>query len=123
MLRLGWKAGTEQYPPDELLEYALAAEEAGFDAIDVSDHFHPWSERGQACFAWTWLGAAAAKTDRIILGTGVTCPILRYHPAIIAQAAATLACLAARRVFLGIGTGEALNEYSARGLWPAYETR
>src|SRR5215510_8141795 len=97
MLQLGWKAGTEQYPPEQLLEYAIAAEKAGFDSIDVSDHFHPWSERGQACFVWTWLGAAAAKTNRIILGTGVTCPILRYHPAIVAQAAATLACLAPRR--------------------------
>ena len=96
-LQLGWKAGTEQYPPEQLLEYAIAAEKAGFDSIDVSDHFHPWSERGQACFVWTWLGAAAAKTNRIILGTGVTCPILRYHPAIVAQAAATLVCLAPRR--------------------------
>lgn len=122
-LQLGWKAGTEQYPPEQLLEYAIAAEKAGFDSIDVSDHFHPWSERGQACFVWTWLGAAAAKTNRIILGTGVTCPILRYHPAIVAQAAATLACLAPRRAFLGIGTGEALNEYSATRLWPAYKTR
>ena len=122
-LQLGWKAGTEQYPPEQLLAYAIAAEKAGFDSIDVSDHFHPWSERGQACFVWTWLGAAAAKTNRIILGTGVTCPILRYHPAIVAQAAATLACLAPRRAFLGIGTGEALNEYSATGLWPAYKTR
>jgi coenzyme F420-dependent glucose-6-phosphate dehydrogenase len=98
-LQLGWKAGTEQYPPAELLEYAVAAEDAGFDSIDVSDHFHPWSEKGQACFVWTWLGAAAARTNKIILGTGVTCPILRYHPAIIAQAAATLACLAPDRSF------------------------
>ena len=57
-LQLGWKAGTEQYPPEQLLEYAIVAEKAGFDSIDVSDHFHPWSERGQACFVWTWLGAA-----------------------------------------------------------------
>jgi coenzyme F420-dependent glucose-6-phosphate dehydrogenase len=123
MLQLGWKAGTEQYPPDELLEYALAAEEAGFDAIDVSDHFHPWSERGQACFAWTWLGAAAVKTSTISLGTGVTCPTLRYHPAVIAQAAATLACLAPGRCFLGVGTGEALNEFSATTQWPDYKVR
>jgi coenzyme F420-dependent glucose-6-phosphate dehydrogenase len=122
-LKLGWKAGTEQYPPGELLEYAVMAEQAGFDSIDVSDHFHPWSENGQACFVWTWLGAAAAKTKKIILGTGVTCPILRYHPAIVAQAAATLGCLAPGRSFLGIGTGEALNEYSATGLWPPYNTR
>jgi coenzyme F420-dependent glucose-6-phosphate dehydrogenase len=122
-LKLGWKAGTEQYPPAELLEYAVAAESAGFDSIDVSDHFHPWSEKGQACFVWTWLGAAAAKTKKIILGTGVTCPILRYHPAIVAQAAATLASLATDRAFLGVGTGEALNEYSATGQWPGYKMR
>jgi coenzyme F420-dependent glucose-6-phosphate dehydrogenase len=122
-LKLGWKAGTEQYPPQELLDYAVTAEEIGFDSVDVSDHFHPWSERGQACFAWTWLGAAAVKTNRIMLGTGVTCPILRYHPAVIAQAAATLACLVPGRTFLGVGTGEALNEYAATGLWPSYKTR
>ena len=124
MLLLGWKAGTEQYPPVELLEYAILAEEAGFDSISVSDHFHPWSERGEACFAWTWLGAVAARTSRIALGPGVTCPILRYHPAIIAQAAATVACLVSnRRCFLGVGTGEALNEYSAIAQWPAYKKR
>jgi coenzyme F420-dependent glucose-6-phosphate dehydrogenase len=123
MLHLGWKAGTEQYPPDELLDYAIAAEEAGFDSIDVSDHFHPWAESGQACFAWTWLGAVAAKTKKIVLGTGITCPILRYHPAVIAQAAATVACLAPKRFFLGVGTGEALNEYSAVGQWPEYRIR
>jgi coenzyme F420-dependent glucose-6-phosphate dehydrogenase len=123
MLQLGWKAGTEQYPPAKLLDYAIAAEEAGFDSISVSDHFHPWSEKGEACFAWTWLGAAAAKTSRIALGTGVTCPILRYHPAVIAQAAATVACLAPGRSFLGVGTGEALNEYSATGQWPVYKCR
>ncbi|HTM07268.1 MAG TPA: LLM class flavin-dependent oxidoreductase, partial [Verrucomicrobiae bacterium] len=104
MLRFGWKAGTEQYPPADLLEYAVAAEQAGFDSIDASDHFHPWAEKGQACFVWTWLGAAAARTRKIMLGTGITCPIFRYHPAIIAQAAATLACLAPGRSFLGVGT-------------------
>ena len=70
MLQLGWKAGTEQYPPNELLEYAVAAEEAGFDSIDASDHFHPWAERGQACFVWTWLGAAAVTTSKIKLPQG-----------------------------------------------------
>ncbi len=65
MLKLGWKAGPEQYPPEELLNYAIKADAAGFDALDVSDHFHPWSEKGQACFAWTWLGAAAVQTKRI----------------------------------------------------------
>ena len=123
MLQLGWKAGTEQYPPEELLDYAVAAEKADFDSIDASDHFHPWAERGQACFVWSWLGAVAAKATRIILGTGITCPTLRYHPAIVAQAAATMACLAPKRFYLGVGTGEALNEYSATGQWPAYNVR
>jgi coenzyme F420-dependent glucose-6-phosphate dehydrogenase len=123
MLQLGWKAGTEQYPPDELLDYAVAAEEAGFDSIDASDHFHPWAENGQACFVWSWLGAVASRTKKITLGTGVTCPTLRYHPAVIAQAAATVACLAPLRFYLGVGTGEALNEYSATGQWPDYKIR
>lgn len=123
MAHFGWKAGTEQYAPSELLDYAIAAEEAGFDSIDASDHFHPWDERGQACFVWSWLGAAAVRTQRIQLGTGVTCPILRYHPAIIAQAAATIATLAPGRFFLGLGTGEALNEYAATGQWPEYGVR
>jgi coenzyme F420-dependent glucose-6-phosphate dehydrogenase len=123
MPRLGWKAGTEQYAPAELLDYAVAAEKAGFDIVSASDHFHPWAEIGQACFVWSWLGAAAAKASRITLGTGVTCPILRYHPAVVAQAAATMACLAPKRFYLGVGTGEALNEYSATGEWPGYDER
>lgn len=123
MTQFGWKAGAEQYEPRELLEYAVAAEAAGFDALDVSDHFHPWAEKGQAAFVWTWLGAAAAQTSKIRLGTGVTCPILRYHPSIIAQAVATLGCFAPGRIYLGVGTGEALNEYSAAGMWPGYDER
>jgi coenzyme F420-dependent glucose-6-phosphate dehydrogenase len=132
MLQLGWKAGTEQYPPNELLDYAVAAEEAGFDSVDASDHFHPWSEDGQACFVWSWLGAVAARTRRIMLGTGVTCPIFRYHPAVVAQAAATLsqmtstapgATRTANRFYLGIGTGEALNEFATTAEWPAYNVR
>ena len=123
MAKFGWKAGAEQFPPQALLDAARAADAAGFDLIDISDHFHPWSDDGQASFAWTWLGAAAVQTKRITLGTGITCPILRYHPAIIAQAAATLACFAPGRVYLGVGTGEALNEYAATGAWPEYETR
>ena len=123
MLQLGWKAGPEQFPPTELLNYAVDAEKAGFDSIDVSDHFNPWSEEGQASFTWTWLGAAATHTNRIHMGPGITCPILRYHPAIIAQAAATVSCFAPGRVFLCVGTGEALNEYAATGMWPEYEER
>lgn len=123
MLQLGWKAGPEQYPPTELCDYAVVAEQAGFETIDVSDHFHPWSEAGQAAFTWTWLGAAAVRTKRIHLGTGITCPILRYHPSVIAQAAATVSCFAPGRTYLGVGTGEALNEYAATGEWPGYEER
>jgi coenzyme F420-dependent glucose-6-phosphate dehydrogenase len=122
-LQLGWKAGPEQYPPNELLDYAVVAEQSGFDTIDSSDHFNPWSEAGQASFVWTWLGAVAARTSKIQMGTGVTCPILRYNPAIIAQAAATLSVLAPGRVYVGLGTGEALNEYAATGLWPEYDER
>ncbi len=122
-IQLGWKAGPEQYPPLELLDYAVAAEQAGFDSLDVSDHFHPWSDDGQSCFTWTWLGAAAVKTSKITLGTGLTCPILRYEPAIIAQAAATLGVMAPDRAYLAVGTGEALNEYAATGVWPDYGER
>lgn len=123
MVRLGWKAGPEQYPPTELLDYAVAAEQAGFETIDASDHFNPWDERGQASFVWTWLGAAAARTSRIRMGPGVTCPILRYHPTIIAQASATLGVMAPGRAYLAVGTGEALNEYAATGQWPGYQER
>ncbi len=123
MLSLGWKAGPEQYGPMELLDYAVTADRAGFDMLDVSDHFHPWDESGQAMFSWTWLGAAAVKTERIILGTGVTCPILRYHPAVIAQAAQTLAVMSNGRAYLAVGTGESLNEYAATGEWPGYAQR
>jgi coenzyme F420-dependent glucose-6-phosphate dehydrogenase len=123
MPRYGWKAGIEQYAPQELLDFALMAEEAGFDSIDVSDHFHPWSNEGQAAFTWAWLGAVATRTSRIELGTGVTCPILRYHPSVIAQAAATIGALAPGRFYLGVGTGEALNEYAATGFWPDYDKR
>jgi coenzyme F420-dependent glucose-6-phosphate dehydrogenase len=123
MVKIGWKAGAEQFTPSDLLAWAQKAEELGFELIDISDHFNPWSEAGQATFAWTWLGAAAARTQRITLGTGVTCPILRYHPAIIAQSVATLASLAPGRTYLAMGTGEALNEYTACGMWPAYAER
>ena len=123
MIKFGWKAGAEQYPPGNLLDYAVIADQAGFDLLDVSDHFHPWSEAGQASFAWIWLGAAAARTDHITLGPGLTAPILRYHPSVVAQAAATLACLAPGRTYLAVGTGEALNENSSIGQWPGYLER
>ena len=90
MLKLGYKIAPEQFPPSEMLEQVITAEKAGFESIAASDHFHPWSEDGQSCFIWSWLGAAAARTKSIELGTGLTCHILRYNPAIIAQAAATV---------------------------------
>ncbi len=123
MVRVGWNAGAEQFDPLTLLELAVAAEKAGFELISVDDHFHPWSEAGQACFAWTWLGAAAARLDHADIGTSVTCPILRYNPAVIAQAAATLDRINRGPVHLGMGTGEALNEYSPTGRWPGYRQR
>lgn len=123
MVQIGWKAGPEQYPPVELMEYAIVADKVGIDLIDVSDHFNPWSEEGQASFTWTWLGAAATHTERCILSPGVTCPIIRYNPAIIAQAAATVTHFAPKRFWLGLGTGEALNEFAATGEWPSYEER
>ena len=123
MLQLGWKAAPEQFPPTELTNYAIDAEKAGFDLIDVSDHFHPWSEAGQSSFTWTWLGAVAVQTNRIHMGPGVTCPTLRYHPSIIAQASATVSRYAPNRTYLGVGTGEALNEYAATGIWPSYKER
>src|SRR5258707_11185526 len=90
MLQLGWKAAPEQFPPTELTNYAIDAEKAGFDLIDVSDHFHPWSEAGQSSFTWTLLGAVAVQTNRIHMGPGVTCPPLAFHPPIIAQPPPTL---------------------------------
>ncbi len=123
MVMLGWKAGPEQYDPLELLNQAVAAEKAGFESINMSDHFHPWDESGQACFTWSWLGGAAARLNGIEIGTGVTCPILRYNPAVIAQAAATIERMNKGTVYLGVGTGEALNEYPSTGLWPDYRMR
>ncbi len=111
MLALGWKASAEQFDPKRLLDYAVLAEELGFDSIAISDHFHPWRNTGgHAPFAFAWLGAVAAKTARARLGTSVVTPSFRYHPAIVAQAMATIALLAPGRVFLGVGSGESMNE-------------
>ena len=120
MLTLGWKASAEQFDPKQLLDYAVLAEELGYDSIAISDHFHPWRNTGgHAPFAFAWLGAAAAKTSRARLGTSVVTPSFRYHPAIVAQAMATIAHFAPGRVFLGVGSGESMNE-TPLGLseWP-----
>jgi G6PDH family F420-dependent oxidoreductase len=111
-MRYGYKLMAEGYGPRELIRQAVRAEEAGFDFVEISDHFHPWlDEQGHSPFAWTVLGAIAARTERIGLATGVTCPTVRYHPAIVAQAAATLAIVSGNRFTLGVGSGERLNEH------------
>src|SRR5256886_5249192 len=108
---LGWKASAEQFDPKRLLDYAVLAEELGYDSIAISDHFHPWGDTGgHAHFAFAWLGAVAARTSRARLGTSFVTPSFRYHPAIVAQAMATIALLAPGRVFLGVGSGESMNE-------------
>ena len=121
---IGFVLAHEQFAPSDLVEYAVAAEEAGFDAVWASDHFHPWQEnQGHCGHAWITLAAIGQRTSRIAMGTGVTCPIYRYHPAIVAQAFASLGALYPGRVFLGLGTGEALNEAAAGGGWGPYRER
>ncbi|MFI8815947.1 TIGR03557 family F420-dependent LLM class oxidoreductase [Streptomyces sp. NPDC055082] len=111
-MQVGYKLAAEAFGPAELVRQAVLAEEAGFDFVEISDHYHPWLDnQGHSPFAWTVLGSIAAKTSRIGLATGVTCPTVRYHPAIIAQAAATLALLSEGRFVLGVGSGERLNEH------------
>jgi len=120
----GFTLSSEEHPGSTLVELAARAEALGFSFLTVSDHFHPWIEaQGQSPFAWTTAGGVAARTSRIALGTGVTCPIIRYHPAIVAQAAATVAEMMPGRFFLGLGTGEALNEHIYGDAWPAIERR
>ncbi len=125
VLTLGWKASAEQFAPSELLELAVAAEAAGFDSIVVSDHFHPWRDTdGHAPFSFAWLAAAGQRTRRARLGTSVVSPGFRYHPAIVAQAVATLASLTPGRVFLGVGSGEAMNEVPVTvAEWPSPRER
>jgi TAT-translocated FGD2 family F420-dependent dehydrogenase len=120
----GFVLAHEQFPVPELVEYGIAAEQAGFDAVWASDHFHPWQDnQGHAGFAWTTLAALGQRTARIALGTGVTCPTYRYNPAIVAAAFASLSLLYPGRVFLGVGTGEAMNEVPTGGGWGAYAER
>jgi coenzyme F420-dependent glucose-6-phosphate dehydrogenase len=109
---------TEQFPPSELVDQAIEAERAGFDAVNVSDHFQPWWEPGHSGQAWTLLGAICHATDRVGVGTGVTAPVYRYNPAVVAQFAATVEELSPGRGFLGIGSGEALNEVPCGMDWP-----
>ncbi|MDQ3554947.1 MAG: TIGR03557 family F420-dependent LLM class oxidoreductase, partial [Chloroflexota bacterium] len=121
---VGFVLSHEQFAAPDLVEYAALAERAGFDAVWASDHFHPWMDNeGHSCQAWLTLAAVGQRVPRIRIGTGVTCPTFRYHPAIVAQAFATLGLLYPDRVFLGLGTGEAVNEQAVTGQWPPYQER
>jgi coenzyme F420-dependent glucose-6-phosphate dehydrogenase len=125
MLKLGYKASAEQFGPRELLDYSVLAEQTGLEIVAVSDHFQPWRHHGgHSPSALTWLGAVGERTERALLGTSVLTPTMRYSPAIVAQAFGTLACLNPGRVFLGVGTGEAMNETPATGAaWPGAKER
>jgi len=124
MTRFGYTLMTEQSGPRELVTYAVEAERVGFDFEVMSDHFSPWlTEQGHAPYAWTTLGAVAQATERVGLMTYVTCPTLRYHPAVVAQKAATLQILAEGRFTLGLGSGENLNEHVVGEGWPAIAER
>ena len=124
MLRIGYAAEHEQYQPLQLLDYAVEAERAGFDSIWASDHFHPWIHTDSACgFAWVWMAALAERTRRVEIGTAVTCPTLRYHPAVVAQAFATMRNMYPNRIFIGLGTGEAMNETPLGYRWPSFRER
>jgi coenzyme F420-dependent glucose-6-phosphate dehydrogenase len=119
MTRYFYGASHEEFPPERLLRHVVAAERAGFDGIGASDHLQPWWEPGESGHTWPWLGAAGQATNVIPLGTGVTSTAARYHPALIAQAWMTLERLFPSRLFLGIGSGEALNEVPVGDEWPS----
>jgi len=123
-LLLGYKASAEQFGPQRLLDLAVAAEKAGFDSVWTSDHFQPWRHTGgHAPSALVWLGAASQATQRVILGTSVLTPSFRYNPAMVAQAFATLGVLAPKRIILGVGTGESMNEVPVGVTWPEQSER
>lgn len=124
-LTIGYKASAEQFAPRELVDLAVEAERVGLDSAFASDHFQPWRhEGGHAPHALTWLAAAGARTERIVLGTSVLTPTFRYNPAVLAQTFATLGCLYPGRVILGVGTGEALNEIAVgQQAWPDFKER
>jgi coenzyme F420-dependent glucose-6-phosphate dehydrogenase len=125
VIRYGYKASAEQFGPRELLDFSVLAEQLGLEIVAVSDHFQPWRHHGgHGPAALTWLGALGERTERALLGTSVLTPTMRYHPSIVAQSFATLACLNPGRVFLGVGTGEAMNETPATGAdWPGAKER
>src|SRR4051812_40349091 len=111
-IHIGYSLSSEEHRPSVLVEQAAKAEAAGFEFALISDHFHPWLDvQGQSSFVWSVLGGIATATKSIRIGTGVTCPIMRIHPALVAQAAATVADMMPGRFFLGLGSGENLNEH------------
>ena len=123
-VQIGYTLACEEHGPRELVRYAQRAEEAGFGFAMISDHFHPWTDRqGNSPFVWSVIGALAQATERLRIGTGVTCPTVRIHPAIVAHAAATCAAMLPGRFMLGVGTGEALNEHILGDAWPSAAVR
>jgi coenzyme F420-dependent glucose-6-phosphate dehydrogenase len=124
MVELGYALSSEEHAPNDLVKYAQCAEEVGFRFALISDHFHPWLDRqGHSPFVWSVIGGIAQATRTLRLGTGVTCPIMRYHPTIVAQAAATSAAMMPGRFFLGLGSGENLNEHILGEGWPSAPVR
>jgi coenzyme F420-dependent glucose-6-phosphate dehydrogenase len=124
MVTLGYKLCSEETPPNDLVRFARMAEDSGFSFGLISDHFHPWTDaQGQSPFVWSVIGAIAHATSRLVVGTGVTCPTMRLHPVIVAQAAATSAAMMPDRFFLGVGTGENLNEHVVGARWPSIDVR
>lgn len=124
MVELGYAISSEEHWPSALVENAKRAEDIGFTFSLISDHFHPWVDaQGHSPFVWSVIGGISQATDSLRLGTGVTCPTIRIHPAIIAQAAATSAAMMPGRFFLGVGTGEALNEHVTGERWPSADER
>jgi G6PDH family F420-dependent oxidoreductase len=124
MLQVGYTLSSEEHAPGDLLLYGRVAEESGFDFLTISDHFHPWiSRQGQSPLVWSVLGGLSVKTEKVPIVTAVTCPTIRMHPAIVAQAAATTAALLPDRFVLGLGSGENLNEHVVGMGWPPPEER
>jgi len=123
-MKIGYWLASEEHGPRALVEHAVLAEQAGFDHLLISDHIHPWVDaQGHSPFVWSVIGAIAHATDRIGLGTAVTCPLIRIHPAIVAHAAATARSLMGDRFFLALGTGERLNEHVLGDRWPRADER
>lgn len=124
MAEFGYTLSSEEHPPGLLVANARRAEQVGFDFVSISDHYHPWIEaQGHSPFVWSVLGAIAATTDRVRVAAGVTCPIMRIHPAVVAHAAATAAALFEDRFIFGVGSGEALNEHILGDRWPPADVR